>query len=72
MWFDAAEMRSCHIHVYDGRCTVDMRANGQAPVTLSCPSLSAAFDEAEMLRRLYSLESHVDLGDITKAPMLAA
>ena len=71
MWFDADQMRSCHIHVYNGACTVDMRTSGQAPVTLSCSTLAAAFDEAEMLRRLYSLESHVDLGDISK-PQLAA
>jgi hypothetical protein len=72
MWSDATERRSCQIHVYEGRCTVDLRTADRPPLTLACTTLSDAFQEAEMLRSLYSPESHIHLGDISRSSPQAA
>jgi hypothetical protein len=53
MWSHLVDCRSCHIHVYDTGCTVEMRALGKVAFTRECLNLDEAFEQAEALRKLY-------------------
>ena len=55
MWSDVAERRSCRIQVYDGECSVEMRAAREVVFTLTCANLTEAFERAELLRRTFDV-----------------
>jgi hypothetical protein len=55
MWSDAVERRNCRIQVYDGECSVEMRAAREVVFTLTCATLTEAFERAELLRRTFDV-----------------
>ena len=55
MWSDVAERRSCRIQVYDGECSVEMRAAREVVYTMACANLTEAFERAELLRRTFDV-----------------
>ena len=57
MWSDVAENRSCRIQVYDGECSVEMRAAREVVYTMACANLTEAFERAELLRRTFDVTS---------------
>ena len=57
MWSNLVDGRSCRIQVYDGGCSVEMRAARQVVFTQSCGNLTEAFEQAELLRLAYHVES---------------
>jgi len=57
MWSNLVEGRSCRIQVYDGSCSVEMRSARQVVFTRDCANLTEAFEQAELLRLAYQVES---------------
>jgi hypothetical protein len=55
MWSDVVERRNCRIQVYDGECSVEMRAAREVVFTLTCATLTEAFERAELLRRTFDV-----------------
>lgn len=55
MWSDVVEHRSCRIQVYDGECSVEMRAAREVVYTMPCANLTEAFERAELLRRTFDV-----------------
>jgi hypothetical protein len=55
MWSDVVERRNCRIQVYDGECSVEMRAAREVVFTLTCANLTEAFERAELLRRTFDV-----------------
>jgi hypothetical protein len=66
MWSDEVERRNCRIQVYDGECSVEMRAAREVVFTLTCANLTEAFERAELLRRTFDV---APLPTVARRPM---
>ena len=53
VWTDPLEHRLCQIHQYASESVLELLAHGQSLLSYRCPTLAAAFNQAEQWRAAY-------------------